>query len=86
MQIWKTELTVGSGKTSLPKGAKPISIQAQNGTPFMWSIVDPDMPRVDKSFHIAGTGHELPENIGNFVGTFLVESDTLVFHVFELNE
>ena len=86
MQVWKTQIHAGSGVTLLPKGAKPLSVHIQNGGPCLWSLVDPDAEKSEQAFHIAGTGHDLPENIGAFVGTFLVQNDTLVFHVFELNE
>lgn len=82
--IWKIELTAGSGAATLPKGAKPLSIHLQNGSPQMWLMVDPDQELEQRHFHIAGTGHELPDNLGDFIGTFLVQNDTLVFHVFEL--
>ena len=84
--IWKTEITAGSGSAALPKGARPISVHVQDGTPCMWSIVDPEAEIEMRSIHIAGTGHDLPENLGAFIGTFLVQNDSLVFHVFELNE
>ncbi len=84
LTIWKTELTAGSGATNLPKGAKPISVHMQDGTPMMWSVVDPQAEIETRQFHIAGTGQELPENVGEFIGTFLVQNDCLVFHVFSL--
>ena len=86
MQVWKTEITAGSGITMLPIGAKPLSVHVQNGTPFLWSLVDPNAEMGEKAFHIAGTGHELPDNIGQFIGTFLIAGGSLVFHVFEVNE
>lgn len=82
--IWKTELTAGSGTTSLPKGAEPMSVAVQGGTPMMWWKVDPDAPVEERRIHIAGTGRDLPDNLGDFIGTFLVQNDSLVFHVFEL--
>ena len=83
--IWKTELTAGSGLTSLPRCAEPLSVAVQDGTPMMWWKVDPGAPIEERRIHIAGTGHDLPENLGAFIGTFLVQNDSLVFHVFELS-
>lgn len=85
MQVWKTELHPDLSVTLLPKGARPLSIHIQNGVPCLWSLVDPRAERAIKAFYITGTAQDLPENIGAFVGTFLVENDTLVFHVFELD-
>jgi len=82
--IWKTELTPWSGAVMLPKGARPISVHMQDGTPMMWSIVDPAEEGEELRIHIAGTGHDLPDGLGRFIGTFLVQAGTLVFHVFEL--
>lgn len=83
MEVWKVELGSAQG-CMMPRGAKPLSVHMQNGVPCMWLLVDPSADREERSFHTAGTGHKLPDNISAFIGTFLVENDALVFHVFEL--
>jgi hypothetical protein len=52
----------------------------------MWVLVDAEQSLVERVFEIFGTGHRVPMEMGmnrNFIGTFMVESETLVFHVFE---
>ena len=83
MQVWKVEITAGSGVTLLPRGAKPLSIHVQRGTPYLWLLVDPAAPKEEREFIIVGTGQDVPDGVGDFVGTFLVAGDSLVFHVFE---
>lgn len=83
--IWKIEISSSHGGMMLPKGATPLSVHTQNGQPCMWMSVDPNAEREKRDFRAFGTGQFLPENIGTFVGTFLVENDALVFHVFEIN-
>lgn len=86
--IWKFPVTF-DGPIVLPADAQVLSVQMQHGIPTMWAIVDPDTAtrynRATKRLHIAGTGHELPDNLGRFIDTFQMEDGTLVFHVFELS-
>ena len=80
--IWKFELKPMSGVLEMPKGAHVLSVQTQRGTPCLWAFVDPESPTVPHSVRIHGTGWPLSENIDEYVGTFQVEGETLVFHVF----
>lgn len=71
--------TVG-GALSVPDGAKPLCVQMQNNIPCLWMLVDSERPHVMRRFAVYGTGHELPQNPGEYVGTF--QDGWLVFHVF----
>ena len=86
MQIWKTDISVSDEQVRLPLGSIPISVHMQAGVPMMWSLVDTSQPRAMLPILVAGTGHTLPDNLGRFLGTFMVAEDALVFHVFTLRE
>lgn len=68
----------------MPAAAKILTVQMQADSPCIWALVTPDLPAVIvRRFRLAGTGHELPDNIGAHVGTFQMEGGALVFHLFE---
>jgi hypothetical protein len=67
----------------MPKGAEPLCIQMQFGTPCVWAIVDTEQEQEIRGFYIVGTGHEIPERAGRYVGTFQLGGGQYVFHLFE---
>lgn len=84
-QVWKWTLYPKS-IIEVPVGAKILTIQEQNGEPQIWMLVDPDAPKCKRRFLSYGTGHEMPDDPGQYVGTFQLKDDGLVFHVFEVLE
>ena len=48
----------------------------------LYALVDTEMPMEEKTFHIIGTGEELPQNVGSvsYIGT--ISRNHQVFHVF----
>jgi hypothetical protein len=81
--IWKWDLE-REVKLEMPDESKILCIQTQGGRPMIWAMVDTEKPRVHRTFRIYGTGFSLPDNPGDYIGTFLVENDAFVFHVFEV--
>lgn len=83
--IWKfpLELTSVQG-IELPQGAWILDCQMQNAKPQLWAVVDPNAPKSLARAYIVGTGHDMPENPGEYIGTFqmLQGGSPLVFHVF----
>lgn len=84
-RIYKYPLEVKDRQVvSVPQGAKVLSVQMQNGKITIWALC-PDATAVHESrtFHIFGTGHDLPEiaNAGSFVAT--VQERSFVWHIFE---
>lgn len=71
----------------MPKGARVLSVQVQDGRPCLWAAVDPIQIELEKrTFRIAGTGHPIADDvIDGFVGTIQMLDGRLVFHVFEMN-
>lgn len=80
--IWKYELELGSQTLELPQGAQPLSVAVQQGGVMLWALVTPEAPTCYRRVYVVGTGHELPEDLGSYVGTVLLTGGALVFHVF----
>jgi hypothetical protein len=86
-EIWKYELIAEDYNTiSLPKGAKPLSVQAQGDDRVcMWCLIDPDEEEHEEHiFRIAGTGHPIKDENLNYISTFQLYNGSFVGHVFEV--
>ena len=79
--IWKVAITP-FGSVQLPAGAHLLSVAVQADRPYAWALVDPKRPLHSYRLHVFGTGHQVTDNPGRFLGTFLLPEDGLVFHVF----
>lgn len=81
----------------MPKEAKILTAQCQNGIPCIWALVNdiPNREREKRYFEVFGTGHDIPqeglESNGSgrmipierkYVNTFQMNTG-LVFHLFE---
>jgi len=86
--IWKYDLNIDDSQMiEMPIGAIIISCHLQYGRPVLWAIVDPRQPRKHRIINMSGTGRDLSNRIlGVFIGTFLINRDDLVFHVFDGGE
>jgi hypothetical protein len=87
MRVWKYHIAIQGDPVviPLPLGARPLSLQMQQGLPCVWVKVDPTMPLVDRSFQWIGTGHDFDQEATiDYVGTLQV-SDAFVFHLFEVH-
>lgn len=68
----------------MPRGAKALTVQVQNGAPRLWALVDPEQPEERRVFEVYGTGHKIPDiHSVVYVGTFQVDDGAFVFHLFE---
>lgn len=84
--IWKFQLhTTGVQTVEMPEDAEILCIQTQNEEPCIWALVQPQNPRVKRSFAIFGTGHPIPTATGRYIGTYQLRAGSFVFHCFELN-
>lgn len=73
----------------LPRGAKVLSVQAQNGVAQMWAMVDPKAATEKRDFMVVGTGHPIADSEVqhmHFVDTFQMKGGALVFHLFEYTQ
>ena len=68
----------------MPRGAKVLAVQVQNGAPRLWALVDPEQPEERRFFEVYGTGHPIPDiHSAVYVATFQVDDGAFVFHLFE---
>lgn len=80
-QIWKFPLQMlGYQLITIPTDSKILTVQLQNKEPYLWAIVDFDSPMTSMTVWTYGTGHELDDNTGDYIGTY--QYSTLVWHVF----
>ena len=74
----------------MPEDAKIISVHTQKDNPCIWALVEDENDLVDHVFSLGGTGHDMSdlaeyENT-DFVGSFFVHGENLVFHLFYCGE
>lgn len=82
--IWKEKLAIVDVQHVLiPFESEILTVQIQNGEPYIWFLCDEKRLKNRKEIRICGTGHPVPDNIGRYIGTFQLYDLGLVFHVFE---
>jgi len=85
-EIWKFELDmIESDTIDMPIGAEILTVQAQNGFPCLWALVDP-LTLTEKRFfeEKVATVYSLKSDIDRvYLGTYKLYNGSLVFHVFE---
>lgn len=72
-----------SNTIELPEGAELLTVQIQNGEPYLWAKIDTDAPKEIKSIICVGTGHPIKFD-GKYIATFIMPDLGLVFHAFEV--
>jgi hypothetical protein len=81
--IYKYPIEVTDSQTArIPEGAQILDTQMQNGTPCIWALVDPDAVLRDRTVYVFGTGHHVPSEPLQHIGTFQIMGGNLVFHAF----
>lgn len=72
---------------SMPTNAKILTVQTQKGIPCIWALVNTNFPEKLYKIRIIGTGHPIEESFaGEYISTFQMIDEGLVFHVFLMNE
>ncbi len=85
--IWKFPIEItDEQKVFMPRTAKILSVQVQNGTPCVWALVDTEEQKAERTLIIHGTGHPCVCDASAFVGTLQIAGGSLVFHLFEKKE
>lgn len=87
--VWKYPFSIHNTLTLIqaPRGAKVLSVQVQHGNePCIWMLVDPGAEREPKYFRAHWTGHMIPTDPGEYVGTVQVDSafGMRTVHMFEV--
>jgi hypothetical protein len=85
--IWKFPLRPWSIFLDVPRGARVLSVGAQDREVVAWATVDPDAPRRPRILSTVPTGAPVPPALkgAQFIGTVQM-NDGLVFHVFDGGE
>lgn len=79
----------GTACLSMPEDAVIIHVGCQEEINIcLWAEVDDTKPRVERVFHIVGTGHPIPipgfDEYRNRIGTVLMCDGNLVWHIYEM--
>jgi hypothetical protein len=88
-QVWKYELSIHKLQPNdlitiqLPVGADILTVHEQHGSICLWALVNTNATKIERTFRIAGTGHNLANGNFKYIGTAFLEDGALVFHVFE---
>jgi len=70
--IYKYPLKIeDSFQLEMPVEAVPLRIDMQDGKPYLWAVVYPDLRMVTYTFYCLGTGFELPDNLTEEPHTYI---------------
>lgn len=82
--IWKKVLQVTDYQViSVPEGAEFLCAREQMEAICVWFLANPDSKNEDRKIRIIGTGHEIKDLPGRYIGTAILHFGQLVLHVFE---
>lgn len=70
----------------LPQNAQVLTVGVQYGDLYLWAAVDPEEPLRKWKFSVYGTGRQIPDNPGKYLGTVQLNGGAFVFHVFQCSE
>jgi len=81
--IWKYTLECIDEQTLLlPKNAKILTVQIQNGKLQLWALLNPKAAIETRYIYIFGTGYDIPDHIRlKYIST--VQIGIFVWHIFE---
>lgn len=91
MRIYKYNLSLNpysENKFTLPVNSKALTVEVQNGSPFVYVKIvwdkdeESEVEKENHTFHVLPTGDNLPDIGGIYVGTFTING--YVFHVFDV--
>lgn len=80
--IWKYTVTPNVLFYSMPEGAKILTAKEQNDEVCVWAEVDPDKPVEMRKIMVYGTGHSVPPEPQEYIGTAHLMNGSLVLHVY----
>lgn len=82
--IYKYQLEVTDTQVlKVPSNFKPLYVAIQHGSPCIWARVGKDLPEIEITVSMIGTGHEFEEDdVGEYVGACQMQEGHLVLHVF----
>ena len=87
--IWKYEIPLSDRfEIDMPRSSVFLSVDLDSdGKPCLWALVMPHWDYDIRRFQLFGTGQPvLGLELGRYVGSFVLPSDGLVFHLFAEDE
>lgn len=81
--IWKFALSPHTIEIDMPNGSQVLCANEQNGSIYIWAIVDPNATLVKRKFRVIGTGWEFENGLLIYISTVELANGNLIFHVFE---
>lgn len=87
MVIWKFPFEIDDlVRIEMPIGAVVLGLSLQYDKPYLLAMVDPCSPKEIREFVIIGTGNQMPDHVGKYIGSFQMYGGLFVWHVFERAE
>lgn len=85
VKIFKYQMKLEDGPQTflMPTSAKVVAVQDQYNVVCFWALCNPEEKQTERSFHIFGTGHHIPNAGLKYLGTVQQMEGRLVWHVFE---
>jgi len=81
--IWKFPLKVTDVQDiAIPLGSRLLCVKLQHNVPVLYAHVNPSLEKAPVRVFVHGTGHPVHPEARHYLGTFLLNGDHLVFHVF----
>lgn len=90
MVIFKYPIETSPVVIRMPRGARVLTVQLQQGVPTIWCLVDDEEPLVHRRLVVVGTGRDLEGRVSEkavYVGTWQAnEWGEQVRHLFDEGE
>ena len=83
--VWKYSFEIRDDiEIKMPLNAKILKVTTQNGIPVIYVLTNDDAYGFEtRHFRLLGTGHKINVYPGEYIGTFMMHGESLVFHMFE---
>lgn len=84
--IYKYPVELGTFALTLPRGARILSVQTQQGWAKLWALVSTDAKEETRQFASYPTGYPIEVESSRelvYIGTFQLEGGHLIYHLFE---
>jgi len=83
--IWKFKVeSCGRFSLMMPENSEILTVQVQNGSPYLWAKVQKAAPLASYEFKVYSTGQQQEKIEGSYIGTFQLLDGSLVFHLYVL--
>lgn len=82
--IYSFAISPGSSEIVVPHDAQLLSVQMQNGIPFLHVLADPSLRHIRIVLGVYMTGQWIPQSPGKYIGTFQMDGGQSAYHLFEM--